>query len=137
MEIPVASGIEHNLFEPEDTSLPECVVLEFSGQEGISQLTHFGVRLLSSDLDMDFSKILNKRASLNIWCWQDDACSVSIMESSPASGGPTGTRNTLGFRPNWSHSCGVCPESPVPHLPGRIYCGDHSGRAQGRRISVR
>jgi len=72
MEIPVAAGIEHFLFEPEDTSLPDFVVLEFTGREGISQLTHFTIKLLSTDPEIDFSKILSKRASLKIWCWQDD-----------------------------------------------------------------
>jgi len=67
----VASVIEHYLFKPEDESLPDFTVLEFFGHEGISQLMHFEIRLLCTDKDIDFSAILNKRASLKIWCWQD------------------------------------------------------------------
>lgn len=72
MGIQIASGIEHYTFKPEDISIPEFIVLEFTGHEGISQLTHFDIKLLNTDLDLDFSKLLNKRASLRIWCWQDD-----------------------------------------------------------------
>ena len=72
MEIPVAADIEHYLFEPEDESLPEFVVLEFTGYEGISQLTRFNIKLLCTDPALDFSMILNKRASLRIWCWQEE-----------------------------------------------------------------
>lgn len=71
MEIPVAAEIEHYLFEPENTDLPQFVVLEFIGHEGISRLSHFGIKLLSTNQDIAFSDILNKRASLRIWCWQD------------------------------------------------------------------
>ena len=68
----IAADIEHYLFEHEDRSLPEFLVLEFSGQEGISQLTHFEIDLLCSEQDVDFSKVLNRRAALRIWCWQDN-----------------------------------------------------------------
>ena len=61
----VAEGIEHFKFEP-----GEFIVLEFSGYEGISQLTHFDIRLLSTDQEVDFSTMLNKRASLKIWDWE-------------------------------------------------------------------
>ena len=70
MEIPVASEIEHYLFEPETEGLPQFVVLEFAGREGISQLMHFDIKLLSTDQEIEVSDILNKRASLRIWCWQ-------------------------------------------------------------------
>ena len=66
-----AVDIEHYLFDPESTDLPAFTVLEFSGHEGISQLTHFDIRLLADDQDIDPADILNKRASLKIWCWQD------------------------------------------------------------------
>jgi len=68
----IAAGIEHYLFEHEDRDLPEFIVLGFSGQEGISQLTCFEIELLCSEQDVDFSRILNKRAALRIWCWQDN-----------------------------------------------------------------
>ena len=42
----IAAGIEHYLFEHEDRDLPEFIVLGFSGQEGISQLTCFEIELL-------------------------------------------------------------------------------------------
>jgi len=71
MEIPLASEIEHYIFEPETEDLPQFVVLEFTGREGISQLSHFDIKLLSTDQDIEFSDILNMRASLRIWCWQD------------------------------------------------------------------
>lgn len=71
MAIPVAAEIEHYLFEPEDASLPDFVVLEFSGQEAISQLTKFEIKLLCSEPALDFSGLLNKRAALRIWCWQN------------------------------------------------------------------
>lgn len=64
--ITVAEGIEHFRFEPGDFT-----VLEFSGYDGISQLAHFDIKLLSTERDLDFSQILGKRASLWIWCWQD------------------------------------------------------------------
>jgi len=67
----IAADIEHYLFEHADKSLPEFIVLGFSGQEGISQLTHFEIELLCAEQDLDFSRILNKRAALRIWCWQD------------------------------------------------------------------
>ncbi|MFC1712433.1 type VI secretion system Vgr family protein [Candidatus Poribacteria bacterium] len=68
----IAADIEHYLFEHEDRDLPEFIVLGFSGQEGISQLTNFEIELLCSEQDLDFSKILNRRAALRIWCWQDN-----------------------------------------------------------------
>jgi len=68
----IAADIEHYLFEHEDRSLPEFIVLGFSGQEGISQLTHFEIDLLCSEQDIDFSVVLNRRAALRIWCWQDN-----------------------------------------------------------------
>jgi type VI secretion system secreted protein VgrG len=38
----------------------------------MSQLTHFEIKLLSYDQEIDFSKLLNKRATLKIWSWQDE-----------------------------------------------------------------
>lgn len=69
----IAAKIEHYLFEHEDRSLPEFTVLSFSGQEGISQLTHFEIDLLCSEQEknVDFSKVLDRRAALRIWNWQD------------------------------------------------------------------
>ena len=71
MQMGIPSQTVHYLFEPEDGSLPEFVVWDFSGQEEISQLSRFEIRLLASDPDVDFSKLLNKRAALRIWSWQD------------------------------------------------------------------
>jgi type VI secretion system secreted protein VgrG len=67
----VAANIEHYLFEPEDESLPEFIVLEFTGHEGISQLARFDIKLLCSENDINFADVVGKRASLRIWCWQD------------------------------------------------------------------
>ena len=68
----IAAEIEHFIFEPEGEDLPDFIVLEFSGHEGISQLTHFDIRLLARDQEIDFEAILNKKASLRIWSWEDD-----------------------------------------------------------------
>jgi type VI secretion system secreted protein VgrG len=65
---------EHYRFEPSDGSLPEFNVVEFSGQEGISQLMHFDLELECDAEDhdkVDFSKILDKPATLIIRCWPD------------------------------------------------------------------
>lgn len=67
-----AADIEHYLFEPEEGDLPDFLVLEFSGHEGISQLAEFDIKLLADEQDIDLTNILNKRASLRIWCWQDN-----------------------------------------------------------------
>ena len=71
-DLNIAADIEHFIFEPEGADLPDFIVLEFSGHEGISQLTHFDIRLLARDQEIDFEAILNKRASLRIWSWEDD-----------------------------------------------------------------
>ena len=68
----VSADIEHFLFEPEDTDLPFFTVAEFNGHEGISQLAHFDISLITDEQDIELEKILNKRASLRIWCWQDN-----------------------------------------------------------------
>ena len=65
-QITVAENIEHFRFEPGDFH-----VLEFTGHEGISQLSHFEINLLSTNPEYDFSEILGKRASLRIWDWED------------------------------------------------------------------
>jgi len=67
-----AVDIEHYLFEPEEQDLPDFLVLEFSGHEGVSQLAEFDIKLLADEQDIDPADILNKRASLRIWCWQDN-----------------------------------------------------------------
>ena len=70
-QIRVAAEIEHYIFEPEDESLPDFTVLEFTGNEGISQLARFDIKLLCPDANINFSDVVSKRASLRIWRWQD------------------------------------------------------------------
>lgn len=65
----IASHIIHYFFEPSDSSIPELTVVNFSGYEAISQLTHFEINLLGTTETIDFEKLLNKPASLVIRCW--------------------------------------------------------------------
>jgi type VI secretion system VgrG family protein len=67
----IASHIIHYLFKPSDSSIPDLTVVNFSGYEAISQLTHFEINLLGPTQSIDFEKLLNKPASLVIRCWPD------------------------------------------------------------------
>lgn len=51
---------------PFGISLTDLDVLDFSGAEGISQLTRFELHLVSEHADIDFDDVVNKRATLTM-----------------------------------------------------------------------
>ncbi|MBI1926579.1 type VI secretion system tip protein VgrG [Candidatus Poribacteria bacterium] len=61
----------HYRFKPSETSLPNFNVENFSGQERISQLMCFEIDLWCEPQDVDFSKVLDKPATLTVRCWPD------------------------------------------------------------------
>jgi len=65
-QTPPAANVSRYGFEPAELDPSIFTVVRFQGTEGISELFSFEVQLVSENPDIDFSKVVNKQATLTM-----------------------------------------------------------------------